>query len=329
MVKYAEKQIPKTVDPKGKITMQQRNNMLGLLLLFATALIWGGSFVAQKLGMDHIGPFSFTFFSDLLAGIFLLALVALRAIVKGGTFSWSRTDITGGMASGFGLWCGMMLQQIGIQWTSPGVCAFLTANYVLVVPVLGLFAGRRPGASIWFGVALSLAGSWLLCNPAADVAKSSASGLPVGEMLSVLCAIAFGAQICVVERFMSRPDADALRLTCVSFATGALLCVPFLFLPSEWTLLTCPNVAGAMGAIAFCGFLSSGLACTLQNAGQRLVAPPVAALVLAQESVCATVLGVLFLGDTFALHQIAGCAFVFSAVVMTQLCQLLPPRREK
>ena len=307
--------------------MQQRNNMFGLLLLFATALIWGGSFVAQKLGMDHIGPFSFTFFSDLLAGIFLLALVALRALGKGGAFSWSRTDIMGGIASGFGLWCGMMLQQIGIQWTSPGVCAFLTANYVLVVPVLGLFAGRRPGASVWFGVCLSLAGSWLLCNPAADAAKSSVCGFPAGEMLSVLCAIAFGAQICVVERFMSRPDADALRLTCVSFATGAVLCVPFLFLESERTLLTCSNVSGAIGAIAFCGFLSSGLACTLQNAGQRLVAPPVAALVLAQESVCATVLGVLFLGDAFTLHQIAGCAFVFAAVVMTQLCRLLPVRK--
>ena len=306
--------------------MQQRNNMLGLVLLSATALIWGGSFVAQKLGMDHIGPFSFTFFSDLLAGTFLLSLAAFRSIAKGERFSWSRTDVIGGIASGFGLWCGMMLQQIGIQWTSPGVCAFLTANYVLVVPVLGLFAGRRPGASVWLGVALSLTGSWLLCNPAADAAKSSASALPVGEMLSVMCAIAFGAQICVVERFMSRPDADALRLTCVSFATGALLCVPFLFIPSERTLLTCSNVTGAIGAIAFCGFLSSGLACTLQNAGQRLVAPPVAALVLAQESVCATVLGVIFLGDTFTRHQIGGCAFVFAAVVMTQLCQLFPSR---
>ena len=88
--------------------MQQRNNMLGLLLLFATALIWGGSFVAQKLGMDHIGPFSFTFFSDLLAAIFLLTLVAFRAMSNGWKFSWSRTDIVGGIASGVGLWCGMI-----------------------------------------------------------------------------------------------------------------------------------------------------------------------------------------------------------------------------
>ena len=308
--------------------MQKRNNFLGLLLLSATALIWGGSFVAQKLGMDHIGPFSFTFFSDLLAGTFLLTLVAFRAIPKGGRFSWTRTDIMGGIASGFGLWCGMMLQQIGIQWTSPGVCAFLTANYVLVVPVLGLFAGRRPSASIWLGVVLSLTGSWLLCNPVVDAAKTSTSTLPVGEILSILCAIAFGVQICVVERFMSRPDADALRLTCVSFATGALLCVPFLLLPSERSLLTCSNVTGAIGAIVFCGFLSSGLACTLQNAGQRLVAPPVAALVLAQESVCATVFGVVFLGDTFTRHQVGGCAFVFVAVVMTQLCQLFPSLRQ-
>jgi drug/metabolite transporter (DMT)-like permease len=300
------------------------NNLTGLLLLYSTALIWGGSFVAQKLGMDHVGPFAFTFFCDLLAGIFLLSLVVFRFFAKGGDFSWSRTDIVGGVVSGIGLWCGMTLQQIGIQWTSPGVCAFLTANYVLVVPVLGLFTARRPGVSVWPCVALSLAGSWLLCNPVADAASSSPAGLPAGEILSTLCAIAFGAQIFAVERFMSRPDADAVRLTCVSFATGAVLSAPFLALAGERQLLTVGNVASAMGAIAFCGLLSSGLACTLQNAGQRLVSPPVAALVLAQESVFATVFGVLFLGDVLAVHQIAGCALVFAAVVMTQLFQLIP-----
>ena len=295
--------------------------MFGLLLLLATALIWGGSFVAQKLGMDHIGPFAFTFFSDLLAGVFLLALVLLRAFVKGGRPSWSRTDIVGGAISGLALWGGMMLQQIGIQWTSPGVCAFLTANYVLVVPVLGLFTGRRPGAIIWPSVALALLGSWLLCDPSVGATGNAPAGVPLGEVLSILCALVFGAQICVVERFMSRPDADALRLTCVSFAVGAALCVPFLPLPTERPLLTCSNVGSALGAIAFCGFLSSGLACTLQNAGQRLVAPSVAAIVLAQESVFATLFGVLFLGDVVTLHQIAGCAFVLSAVILTQLFQ--------
>ena len=293
--------------------------MFGFLLLLAAALIWGGSFVAQKLGMDHIGPFAFTFFSDLLAGGFLLALVMLRNILKGGRHSWTRTDIVGGAISGLALWGGMMLQQIGIQWTSPGVCAFLTANYVLVVPVLGLFTGRRPSAVIWPSVALAIMGSWFLCDPTAGTTGTSPSGLPIGEMLSVLCAIVFGAQICVVERFMSRPDADALRLTCVSFMVGAALCIPFLPLPTERPLLTCSNVCAAMGAIAFCGFLSSGLACTLQNAGQRLVAPAVAAIVLAQESVFATAFGVIFLGDSLTVRQVAGCAFVLSAVVMTQL----------
>ena len=95
--------------------MLQRNNLVGLLLLFATALIWGGSFVAQKLGMDHVGSFAFTLVSDLLAGIFLFALVLLRTLVRGGRPSWSRTDIVGGAVSGFALWGGMMLQQIGIQ----------------------------------------------------------------------------------------------------------------------------------------------------------------------------------------------------------------------
>ena len=306
--------------------MKKQNNTRGLILLLTTALIWGGSFVAQKLGMDHIGPFSFTFFCDLLAGIFLLALILLRSTPNGCRISWSRTDIVGGAASGFALWCGMMLQQIGIQWTSPGVCAFLTANYVLVVPVLGLFTQRRPHAIVWPSVAIALAGSWLLCNPTSATVNSSSSTLPLGEILSVLCAIAFGAQICVVERFMSKPDANALPLTCISFFVGAALCIPFLPLSTERTLLTGANICAAAGAIAFCGILSSGLACTLQNAGQRLVAPPVAALILAQESVFATAFGVLFLGDKFCVQQLAGCALVLAAVVLPQLILLFPPR---
>ena len=185
-----------------------------------------------------------------------------------------------------------------------------------------VFLERMVGAGrVAESVALALLGSWLLCDPSVGATGNAPAGVPLGEVLSILCALVFGAQICVVERFMSRPDADALRLTCVSFAVGAALCVPFLPLPTERPLLTCSNVGSALGAIAFCGFLSSGLACTLQNAGQRLVAPSVAAIVLAQESVFATLFGVLFLGDVVTLHQIAGCAFVLSAVILTQLFQ--------
>ena len=290
-------------------------------MLVATALIWGGSFVAQKLGMDHVGPFAFTFFSDALAGGFLLSLVLARALARGRRPSWSRTDMVGGAISGLGLWGGMALQQIGIQWTSPGVSAFLTANYVLVVPVLGVFMGRRPQAFVWPCVALALAGSWFLCDPAAGTTGASPCGWPLGEILSLACAMVFGAQICAVERFVSRPDADTLQLTCVSFFAGAALCAPFLLLSTERPLVTFSNVSGAMGAIAFCGFLSSGLACTLQNVGLKLVAPAVAAIVLAQESVFATVFGVVFLGDVFTIHQVAGCALVLAAVVTTQLFQ--------
>ena len=290
---------------------------VGLFLLITTALIWGGSFVAQKLGMDHVGPFAFTFFTDLLAGVFLLALVLLRGLKSGWALPFSRTNIVGGAASGVALWVGMALQQIGIQWTTPGVSAFLTTNYVVVVPVLGLFTKRKPRPIVWVGVVLAIAGSWFLCDPAAEGAATNRLGLPLGEILSILSAFAFGAQICIVERFMVKPDAEAISLTCMSFFVGALLSVPFLALPTELPLLGAHNVLAAAGAIAFCGFLSSGLACTLQNAGQRLIAPSVAALVLSQESVFATILGIVFLGNALTASQIAGCAFVFAAVVVT------------
>ena len=301
--------------------------MGGALLLLLTALIWGGSFVAQKLGMDHVGPFAFTFYSDALAGVFLFALVRGRARMRGAKPVWSRTDVVGGAWSGFWLWGGMMLQQIGIQWTTPGVSAFLTANYVLVVPLLGLFLGRTPKAFVWPGVALALAGAWFLCVPAESASAGQAAktflGLPLGELLSAACALVFGAQIVVVERFVSRPDADALQLTCVSFFAGAILCAPFLQLPTEKPLLTYSNIWSAMGAIAFCGFLSSGLACTFQNVGLKLVAPAVAAILLSLESVFAAIMGALFLGESLSGRQLLGCACVFVAAVFVQVCDAM------
>jgi drug/metabolite transporter (DMT)-like permease len=291
---------------------------VGLFLLVMTALIWGGSFVAQKLGMDYIGPFAFTFFTDLLAGIFLSILVIFQGLKKGWATLFTRTNVLGGIASGAALWVGMALQQIGIQWTSPGVSAFLTANYVVVVPVMGLFTKRRPRGIVWVGVALAIIGSWFLCDPTSAAATANSNvKFPLGEILCVLCAFAFGTQICIVERFMTKPDSDALALTCLSFFVGALFSIPFLKLPTEQSLLTGENILAAAGAIAFCGFLSSGIACTLQNIGQRMIAPSVAALILSQESVFATIFGIFFLGSTLTASQILGCVLVFAAVLAT------------
>ena len=221
---------------------------MGAILLFLTALIWGCAFLFQKLGGDHVGPFAFTVYRNVLAGVFLLGVLAARR-----QLAFGRAELVGGAWCGFALWVPSMLQQIAIADTSPGTCAFLTANYALVVPLLGLALGRRPPWYVWPGVAVALAGTFLICLKGAGE-----FALGRGEALTLLCAVFYAGQILVVDHFVAK--ADVLALSCVQFFTGAVLGLPFLALPSEAIHLNFADIRAACIAIAFCGVLSSGVA---------------------------------------------------------------------
>jgi len=289
--------------------------MLGSMILLIAALIWGSAFLAQKLGMDHVGPFSFTVARNALAVPFLLCVIAARNRLDGSRRQlracFGRTEWTGGFWCGFTLFVASMFQQIGIQYTTPGICAFLTANYVLAVPILGLFAGRVPRWFVWPGVALALAGTYLIC-------MTGPVPMGKGEILTIVCAFCFGGQIMVVDRFVAK--ADILALSCVQFLTGVVLGLPFLLLPAERALLTPANIWAAAGAIAFCGIFSSGIAFTLQNVAQGLVRPALAAIIMSLESVFGAIAGWLFLGDVLTSRQLVGCGLVLAAVVFTEVC---------
>ena len=289
--------------------------MLGSMLLLITALIWGSAFLAQKLGMDHVGPFAFTVARNALAVPFLLCVIAARNRLDGTRrplrACFGRTEWVGGFWCGFALFVASMFQQIGIQYTTPGVCAFLTANYVLAVPLLGLFAGRLPRWFVWPGAALALAGTYLIC-------MTGPVPMGKGEILTIVCAFCFGGQIMVVDRFVAK--ADILALSCVQFLTGVVLGLPFLLLPAERALLTPANIFAAAGAIAFCGILSSGIAYTLQNVAQGHVPPALAAIIMSLESVFGALAGWIFLGDVLTARQLVGCGLVLAAVVFTETC---------
>ena len=212
-----------------------------------------------------------------------------------------------------------MLQQIAIADTSPGTCAFLTANYALVVPLLGLALGRRPPWYVWPGVAVALAGTFLICLKGAGE-----FALGRGEALTLLCAVFYAGQILVVDHFVAK--ADVLALSCVQFFTGAVLGLPFLALPSEAVHLNFADIRAACIAIAFCGVLSSGVAYTLQNAGQKLVSPAIAGILLSLESVfgvffgwLAWTCGWLSTPEEMTPRRLAGYALVFAAILFTQL----------
>lgn len=287
---------------------------MGILILLTTALIWGCAFLFQKLGGDHVGPFAFTVYRNVLAVAFLLGVLALRRRLR-----FARADLVGGFWCGFTLWVPMMLQQIGISDTSPGTCAFLTANYSLIIPLLALALGTRPAWYVWPGVACALAGTYLIC-----LKDAGAFALGRGEALTLLCAFFFAVQMLVVDRFVRR--ADPVALSCVQFAVCGLLGLPFLALPSEAAHLNGADLSAAALAIVFCGILSSGIAYTLQNVGQRLVSAAVAGIVLSLESVFGVFFGWLAwtcgwmkTPEEMTPRRLAGYALVFAAILFTQI----------
>lgn len=300
-----------------------------MIELLVCTLIWGASFVAQKLGADHFGPVSVSCYRNLLAGVALGLGVCLRdryRVRRGfaaDSRGWSLATFAGGGLSGVCLFAAMLTQQLGIERTSTGVSAFLTANYVLLVPVFGLLVGRKAGRGVWAGVALALVGTFFICF--ADV-RSLASGfkLGVGEAWTLLCATLFAVQILVVDHFAR--DCDMLRFSAVQVTAAGLVALPFVFLPSELARSSWEEFVKGIPALAWLGLVSSGIAYTLQNLGQAKVPAALASIIMSLEGAFAAVFGWLLLGDTLAGRQLAGCGLVFLAVLASQL---IPPQKRR
>ena len=298
-----------------------------MIELILCTLIWGASFIAQKTGADHFGPFAINCYRNLMAAAFLWGCVLMRdRFVRrvrrelGSTrirTGWTRGAVVGGALSGVCVFAAELTQQLGIEHTTPGVSAFLTANYVLLVPVFGIFLGRRAGLSVWGGVALALVGTFLICFSPESL-RSEKLSLGTGEAWTLLCAALFAVQILVVDRFVR--DCDMLRFSMVQMAVAGLVAVPFLLLPSELARASWSGFVAGLPALLFLGVLSSGVAYTLQNLGQAKVPAALASIIMSLEGAFAVLFGWLILGDVLTVWQLVGCSFVFGAVVMSQLC---------
>jgi len=282
--------------------------MLGPILLFICAFLWGTSFVAQKASTENLGPFAVIFSRSILAAAFLFAWAKLA---RGRGFT--RDAWVGGALSGVALFVAELSQQIGLAHTTPGISAFLTSNYMLIVPVVGLLVGRRTKWIAWVGVVVALTGSYFICiDPSAG---SFAVGR--GEMWTLLCAFLFALQILVVDRFA--PQTDVLAFSCVSQLAIIALAVPFLFLKSEVSFFTPANLAAAAGPILYLGLVSSGIAYTLQNLGQVRTPPTLASIMMSMESVFGALSGYVWFGDVLTCRQLAGCALLFLAATATPI----------
>ena len=298
------------------------HSFAGALLLLVTTFIWGTAFLAQKFGADHLGAVSFTVLRNVLGGLFLLALIAVRAVFRscrpdGPREPDGRTvgrSVRAGIFCGIPLFFAMSSQQVGVTYTTPGICAFLTTNYVLFVPILASVVTRKlPRGREWFGAALALVGTYLICLTGEGAAAESFAGIGKGELWSLACAVLFAVQMMVVDHFAR--SSDLLVMSVSQLFTCALVGAPLMFLlPSETAKLSFGAIRDAALPLVYCGVFSSGIAYTLQNVAQSRTNASVAAIVLSTESVFGALSGWLVLHDVLSLGQFCGCALVFVAV---------------
>lgn len=298
----------------------EQTRIRNTLLLVLGAAIWGAAFVAQSVGSGYVGPYTFLAARSWLAVVFLLGLTLTRHAMqrRSGTRTplWiaPRTLLLGGGACGTVLFAASAAQQMGIETTSTAKAGFLTALYVVLVPLLGIFFGRRPGLKLWACVAVSVVGLYLLCMAGRD-----SMALTGGEWQLLLCALLFAVQILLVGRYS--PQLDGVQLSLMQFLTTAVLSTVAMFLFEQPSFA---QLQGAAVSIAYCGILSSGVGYTLQIVGQRDLDPTIASLAMCLESVFSALAGWLVLHQTLTPQELLGCALMFAAIVAAQL----PDRRK-
>lgn len=280
----------------------------GVFALLGATVIWGSAFIAQSVGMDKIGPFTFQAVRCFLAVVFLFPASALFSKGKPFWKSWADPALwRSGVICGLALFAASSLQQIGLVYTDAGKAGFLTAMYIVFVPFLGLFLGQRPGRNALLSLIPAIVGLYLL-------SCTSVSGINKGDVLLLLCAVAFSVQILLIDRHCA--GLDGLKLNCIQALVAAVLSVP-------WALLTetvdASRIASCWLPLGYAGILSMGVAYTLQIVGQKRVAPSAAALLMSLESVFAALFGWLLLHETMTGAEKLGCVLVFAAVVISQL----------
>ncbi len=289
-----------------------KNKMRGSLALLLATVIWGFAFIAQSVGMDLIGPFTFQAVRCFLAVLFLIPCGFVLDIGKG-SFQNSIKKWKDPVLWKVGFFCGCALfvaaslQQIGLVYTDAGKAGFITAMYIVLVPVLGLFLKRKPPKTTIFSVALAVVGLYLL-------SCMGVTGINIGDLYLMGCALAFAVQINFIGALAG--DLDGLRLNCVQSLVVAVLSVPFVVLTEtvDWQ-----NIVSCWLPLLFAGVLSMGVAYTMQIVGQKHLEPTTASLIMSLESVFAAIGGWLMLHETMTSWELLGCGLVFAAVILSQL----------
>lgn len=286
------------------------------LLLFLTAVIWGVAFVAQSAGMDYVGPLTFNCTRSLLGGAVLLPVIYFLDRRRTSSPGISREErgggrrvlLAGGICCGIALCLASNAQQIGIQYTTVGKAGFITACYIIIVPLAGLFFGKRVGLTLWGAVILAVAGLFRLCF------SGGAEEINRGDLIMISAAFLFSAHILVIDHFS--PLTDGVKMSCIQFFVSGILSgiAMLIFEEPRWD-----QIAAAAVPILYAGIFSSGVAYTLQIVGQKGMNPTVASLILSLESSISLIAGWVLLGQSMTVRELSGCVLMFGAIILAQI----------
>lgn len=288
------------------------------LLLLLTALIWGVAFVAQSVGMDYVGPFTFTASRSLIGAVVLLPVIWFRTRKETAVGTEQKRPevdkhkkknlLVGGIVCGVFLCIATNLQQIGLQYSTVGKSGFVTAMYIVLVPILGIFLHKGIDIRKVISVILAVCGLYLLCM------TDGTFSIGKGDIFTILCALAFSLQILSVDHFA--PKVDCVKLASLQFLVcGICSCVPMLLFEHPHFA----QLAAAWMPILYAGVLSNGVAYTLQIVAQKGLNPTVASLIMSLESVISVLAGWIILHQTLTKRELIGCVFMFAAIIIVQL----------
>lgn len=288
--------------------------------LVLAALLWGIAFVAQSKGGEEIGAYTFNCVRSFIGSAFLIPVVFIRDKYSSDsvvpvTKADKKRLLVGGLCCGAVLFAATNLQQLGLNYGTPaGKAGFLTACYIVLVPVIGMFFGKKCHLNVWVSVAVTVVGLYLLCI-------NGGFGVQMSDVLVMLCALVFSFHILTIDHFS--PLVDGVRLSCVQFfVCGLLSAVPMVIFellpdPSAWiTAFASPD---AWIPLLYAGICSCGIAYTLQILGQKGTDPTVASLLMSLESVFSVLAGWVILGEKLTAKELCGCALIFISVVLAQL----------
>jgi len=286
-----------------------KNKLRGSLALLIGTVIWGSAFIAQSVGMDYIGPFTFQTMRSVLAVPFLIIVVFVmdrdrQNFIK----KWLSPQLwEAGVPCGIALFVAAGLQQMGIVHTSAGKAGFITAMYIVLVPILGIFLKKKPPLTAWISVILAVIGLYLL-------SCAGVTQVNIGDVYLLGCALGYAVQITLVDQMAG--DLDGLRLNCVQSFVCGILSGAVMFATEEPVLT---DILACWIPLVYAGVFSLGIAFSLQIIGQKHLEPTPASLIMSLESVFAVLFGWLLLNERMNPNEIAGCVLVFSAVILSQI----------